>query len=171
MVDLTKRWNNSPYDEHGMPLAAETVDYDNKGDVAKASVKDKPITDYSDTLAAATEKYEEPKIDRKEPNPADFNSAVEVTGHKHPSRKDHLGIGIPELSDFPDRLDMDDPKTQEKLAQEDPKETNKTKLESDKVDHSDKPEDEKPKEEVKGKDTTVQPTDEDTDFEKALKNA
>ena len=160
MVDLNKRWKNSPYDEHGMPLGAEYVDYDNKDDVAQATVKDKPITNYDDTLAAATEEYKEPKIDRKEPNPADFNSAIEVKGHKHPSREDHLKVGIPELYDMPDREDLDDPEVHEKLAKEDPKETNKTKLESDKVEHS-----EDKKEESKKDDS-----DPDSDFEKALKN-
>ena len=144
-------YKDSPYDEHGMPLGAEYVDYDNKGDVAKATVKDKPITDFD--LNPQTQEYDEPKIKRTEPNPADFNSAIEVKGHKHPSREDHIGIGIPELTDNPDKLDMDDPKTHEKLAEEDPKETNKTKLESDKVDH-DKKDD----------------SDPDSDFEKALKN-
>lgn len=36
-------YHNSPYDASGMPLATETVDYDKVEDVAKATVKDKPV--------------------------------------------------------------------------------------------------------------------------------
>lgn len=36
-------YHNSPYDASGMPLGAETVDYDKVEDVAKATVKDKPV--------------------------------------------------------------------------------------------------------------------------------
>lgn len=188
MVDLNKRWKNSPYDEHGMPLGAEYVDYDNKDDVAQATVKDKPITNYDDTLAAATEEYEEPKIDRKEPNPADFNSAIEVKGHKHPTREDHIGIGIPELVDMPKQVDLEDPANAKEAIVEDslakgfkdvPKlpETAK-KEEVDAVVNGENNTDgvsDKQREAAK-KDADVKPDtpkddpDEDSDFEKALKN-
>lgn len=36
-------YHNSPYDASGMPLGCETVDYDKVEDVAKATVKDKPV--------------------------------------------------------------------------------------------------------------------------------
>ncbi len=36
-------YEGSPYDASGMPLGASTVDYDRQDDVAKHTVKDKPV--------------------------------------------------------------------------------------------------------------------------------
>jgi len=38
--------DNSPYDNAGMPFAADTVDYDNKAELALKMVKDKEPEDY-----------------------------------------------------------------------------------------------------------------------------
>lgn len=181
-------YKNSPYDASGMPLGATYVDYDDKGDVAQASVKDKPVTDYSLSLAEATAEYEEPKIKRTEPNPADFNSAIEVKGHKHPTREDHIGIGIPEIKDMPKQVDIEDPFNAREAIVEDsiakgfkdvPKlpdvakqedvdnvlkgESNTANVSDDKKDAI--------KEEVKvNPDTPKKDDTDDDDFQKALKN-
>ena len=132
-------YRESPYDASGMPLRAETVDYDQKKDVAEHTVKDK----YVEPLPLfSKDDYTEPKIKRTHFNPALNNTAIQFPGHRiHKAHEEDLGTGIPELSDEPKKVDLDDPKEHEKLAQEDPKETNKTKLESDKVEHSDKDDD------------------------------
>jgi hypothetical protein len=45
VAEMTSKdpYKDSPYDASGMPLGCETVDYDNQKDVAKATVKDKPV--------------------------------------------------------------------------------------------------------------------------------
>lgn len=134
-------YRESPYDASGMPLGAETVDYDDKKAVAEHTVKDKyiePLPLFSDD-----DDFHESKIEKKKFNPALNNTAIQFPGHRiHKKHEEDLGTGIPEVTDEePDKLDLDDPKEHEKLAKEDPKETNKTKLESDKVAHSDKKDD------------------------------
>lgn len=136
MVNWDKKFEKSPYDSAGMPLGAETVDYDKKDDVAQSMVKDKyvePIPLFSDD-----DEFQEKHITRRQYNEALNNTAIQLPGHKiHEAHKEDIGKGIPELQpDAPIKLDMDDPETHEKLAEEDPKQTNVSKLESDKVEHS-----------------------------------
>lgn len=137
-------YKDSPYDASGMPLATETVDYDKKEDVAKLTVKDKyvePLPLFSDD-----DDFHEKEIERRKFNPALNNTAIEVPGHKVPKgHKDDVGTGIPELTDQPKEVDLDDPAKVEELAKEDPKQTNTTKLDGDKVEHegqSDNPDEE-----------------------------
>lgn len=71
-------YKDSPYDASGMPLATETVDYDKKEDVAKATVKDKveefptSINDIDYTPAEI-----DPKLVRSNIKKKNFNSAIE----------------------------------------------------------------------------------------------
>lgn len=145
-------YKNSPYDASGMPLGAETVDYDNKDEVAKHMVKDKyeaPLPAFSDD-----DDFHEKKLDRPKYNPVLNNTAIQTPGHKvYKKHEEDLGEGLPETN--PDQRDLDDPKEVETLAKEDAKETNKSKVKSDKVVHEDKKDDK---------------DDEDDNFLKALKD-
>lgn len=95
-MSKTDPYRHSPYDAAGMPLGAETIDYDNKEDVAQHTVKDKVIEPVN--LNDASASYTEPKLKNRTPvNPANFNSAIEVPGHIRPTKAQDIGEGIAEL--------------------------------------------------------------------------
>lgn len=148
-------YKNSPYDASGMPLGAETVDYDDKDAVAQHMVKDK----YVPQPGIADIEFDESVTQadwqkRTKFNPVLNNTAIQTPGHKvYKKHEEDLGEGLPEV--HPDQRDLDDPKEVEDLAKEDAKETNKSKVKSDKIVHEDKKD---------NKD------DDDTDFLKALKD-
>lgn len=102
-------YHNSPYDASGMPLATNTVDYDNLEDVAKATVKDKPVKypksindiDYQPRQLTKKETGADPRyLPRK-----NFNSA----------------LADPDVENMPvaDTADFDDPDEKRKLAVKD----------------------------------------------------
>lgn len=107
MVNFDRKFKGSPYDTAGMPLGAETVDYDKKDDVAQSTVKDKyiePLPLFSDS-----DEFQEKHIKRRKYNEALNNTAIQLPGHKvHKDHEDDLGTGIPELTDPPKRVDLGD---------------------------------------------------------------
>jgi hypothetical protein len=143
-------YKDSPYDASGMPLGAETVDYDNQAEVAQHTVKDKYVEQPSIADVPFDESVTQAKWQKRTKfNPVLNNTAIQTPGHKvYKKHEDDLGEGLPESD--PDQRDLDNPEEVEKLAKEDAKETNKSKVKSDKVVHD--------------KD------DEDDDFLKALKD-
>lgn len=135
MVDFEKKWKNSPYDTAGMPLGAETVDYDKKDDVAQATVKDRYVEPRP--LFSDEDEFEEKKIERTKYNPVLNNTAIQTPGHAiYKKHEEDIAGGLTDITDPPAKVDLDDPEEHEKIAKEDPKQTNKTELESKKVDHS-----------------------------------
>lgn len=103
-------YHNSPYDASGMPLGTETVDYDNLEDVAKATVKDKPVKypksindiDYQPRQLTKKETGMDPRYLPKK----NFNSAI----------PDDVN---PQYSADIDVVDFDDPDEKRKLAVKD----------------------------------------------------
>lgn len=103
-------YHNSPYDASGMPLGTDTVDYDNLEDVAKATVKDKPVKhpvsindiDYQPRQLTKKETGMDPRYMPKR----GFNSAL-------PDEEN-----VPYTTDV-DTADFDDPEEKRKLAVKD----------------------------------------------------
>lgn len=103
-------YHNSPYDASGMPLGAETVDYDNLEDVAQATVKDKPVKhpvsindiDYQPKQLTKKETGQDPRYLAKK----NFNSAI----------PDDVN---PPYDNNVDRVDFDDPDEKRKLIVKD----------------------------------------------------
>lgn len=102
-------YHNSPYDASGMPLATTYVDYDNLEDVAKATVKDKPVEhptslldiDYQPKQLTKKETGMDPRYITKK----GFNSAL--------ADEENVPYSGAETADF------DDPEEKRKLAVKD----------------------------------------------------
>lgn len=102
-------YHNSPYDASGMPLGCETVDYDKVEDVAKATVKDKPVKHPQSINDIDYQPRQLPKKftgqDERYITKKGFNSA----------------LVDPEVENMPvaDTADFDDPDEKRKLAVKD----------------------------------------------------
>lgn len=103
-------YHNSPYDASGMPLGTDTVDYDKAEDVAKATVKDKPVKhpksindiDYQPRQLTKKETGEDPRYLPKK----NFNSAI----------SDQENVAY---TNDVDAVDFDDPDEKQKLIVKD----------------------------------------------------
>jgi hypothetical protein len=91
MSPSRKLWHDSPYDEHGMPLGCETIDYDNEEERRKAMVVDKyeepiPLNDPEYQPRMMTKKYTGQDRNKGLPyGQKGFNSALlEGTGFPDP---------------------------------------------------------------------------------------
>lgn len=75
-------YKDSPYDASGMPLAAETADYDNFADVAQKMVRDRVPT-HPENINQID--YQEEKLELPVISERDFNSAIaEDVNSGHP---------------------------------------------------------------------------------------
>jgi len=112
-------YKDSPYDASGMPLGAETVDYDNKDEVAKHTVKDKApefvsLADQDFDHSVAEHDWQK----RTTFNEALNNTAIQFPGHRvHKKYADHLGTGLPEP-----KLAIAEDDAAREAAKEEPKE-------------------------------------------------
>lgn len=102
-------YHNSPYDASGMPLGCETVDYDKVEDVAKATVKDKPV--------------KHPKsINDIDYQPKQLSKKFTGQDERYITKKGfNSALADPEVENMPvaDTADFDDPEEKRKLIVKD----------------------------------------------------
>lgn len=87
-----KPWHDSPYDEHGMPLACEYADYDNAEEVKQKMVQDKYV----------------PEIPLNDPEYQPRQMSKTFTGQR-PLTKKNFNTAITEQPEVPDVVDIEDP--------------------------------------------------------------
>lgn len=109
---MTKKdpYKDSPYDASGMPLGADTVDYDVKEDVAAKTVFDKPVETISLVDMDYTPRPIDEKLLPKKLKKSDFNSAIEEEVN---TPEDPKTVDFEEIT-----LENDDPKAIKKAVDE-----------------------------------------------------
>lgn len=93
-----KPWHDSPYDEHGMPLGVETVDYDNAEEVKKHMVQDKYV----------------PEIPLNDPEYQPKQMSKTFTGQR-PLAKKNFNTAVTEQPEVPNVVDIEDPAERREL--------------------------------------------------------
>ena len=93
-----KPWHDSPYDEHGMPLGVETVDYDNAEEVKKHMVQDKYV----------------PEIPLNDPEYQPKQMSKTFTGQR-PLAKKNFNTAVTEQPEIPNVVDIEDPAERREL--------------------------------------------------------
>ena len=107
MAPSRKPWHDSPYDEHGMPLGCETIDYDNEDERRKAMVKDK----YEEPIPLNDPEYQPRMLTKKETG-MDRNHGL-PHGQRGFNSAIHEGVGLPDAD--VEQVDIEDPGVRREL--------------------------------------------------------